>query len=78
MLKELGHEVSAAGVAGLWSELIDVLLIDDADARIAKQVAAASVVPYVTDTIMGDPTRGAALARSVLSAANLVRQPLRN
>lgn len=78
MLKELGHEVSAAGVAGLWRELIDVLLIDDADARIAKQVAAAGVVPYVTDTIMGDPTRGAALARSVLSAADLARQPLRN
>lgn len=73
MLDELGHEPSAAGVSKLWADLVDVLLIDDHDAALSTAVASHGVAPYVTDTIMGDPARSAALARSVLSAATLAR-----
>lgn len=73
MLYELGHEATATGVARLWADLVDVLLIDDADASRSAEIARIGVVPYVTDTIMSDTTRGAALARSVLSAATLAR-----
>lgn len=73
MLAELGHEPTATGVASLWSEFADVLLIDDHDAERSRQIAALGVVPYVADTIMDGPTRSAALARTVLSAATLAR-----
>ncbi len=71
MLAELGHSPTAVGVAELWSDLIDVLLVDDDDASLSLDVAATGVTPYVTDTIMATPERGARLAASTLSAAQL-------
>lgn len=71
MLKELGHDSDAVGVAQMWADVIDVLLIDDRDAALASRVAAHHVVPYVTDTVMANPTRRRSVARSALSAANL-------
>lgn len=71
MLAELGHSPTAVGVAQLWSDLVDVLLIDDEDAALSLAVAANGVTPYVTDTIMATPERGARLAASTLSAAQL-------
>ena len=71
MLDQLGHDANAAGVAELWSDVIDMLLIDDIDAGLAPAVAAHGVTPYVTDTIMATPQRRARLARTVLAAARL-------
>jgi len=73
MLHELGHEATATGVAALWSNAIDVLVIDDIDGRHATAVARTGVIPYVTDTIMASPARSSALARSVLSAGHLTK-----
>ena len=75
MLHELGHQATATGVAALWAEVIDVLLIDDIDGRHAAAVARTGVIPYVTDTIMASPARSSALARSVLSAGHLNEGP---
>ncbi len=72
MLSQLGHDANAAGVAELWADIIDILLIDDADAHHAAAVVAAGVTPYVTDTIMATPERRARLARTTLSAARLL------
>lgn len=69
MLHELGHQADSTGVAQLWSDIIDVLLIDDADAALSHAISQTGVVPYVTDTIMATPERRARLARTVLSAA---------
>jgi LPPG:FO 2-phospho-L-lactate transferase len=77
MLEELGHEASATGVARLWREFTDVLVIDDQDAFRSEEISALGVVPYVTNTIMSDPQRSAALSRAVLSAATLARSVLR-
>ena len=71
LLRELGHQATAVAVAELWSEVVDVLLIDDADATLGLDVARTGVVPFITDTIMATPERGARLARSTLSAARL-------
>ncbi len=76
MLAELGHSPTAVGVAELWSDLVDVMLIDDADAALSQGVAATGVVPYVTDTIMASPERSARLATSTLSAAQLRNGPI--
>lgn len=73
LLGAMGHEVSAVGVASLWADLIDVLLIDDADAARAVDIAATGVVPFVTDTVMADPVRRAHLARSAVAACVIAR-----
>ncbi len=71
MLTQLGHDADVAGVADLWSNVVDVILLDDADADRCAAVAAHGVTPYVTDTIMATPQRRATLARTTLSAAKL-------
>lgn len=74
MLQQLGHDTSAAGVAALWSNVVDCLLIDDSDAHLAQDVARLGVIPFITDTIMATPARRARLARTTLSAAALLDQ----
>jgi len=66
MLRELGHDVSVVGVARLYAELASVLVIDEVDAALADDVAAAGIRPVVTPTIMSTPERAAALGRTVL------------
>jgi LPPG:FO 2-phospho-L-lactate transferase len=74
MLVELGHRADALGVAELWREYIDVLVIDDVDAHRSRSIANLGVVPYVSDTIMATPERSASLARATLAAAALIRK----
>ena len=68
MLRELGHEASAAGVAAHYRTVAGTMVIDTVDAALADPIAALGVVPVVTDTIMRDPATSAALARTVLDA----------
>ena len=71
LLTQLGHRADVIGVAELWREFTDVLLIDDVDAPHAQDVASIGITPYVTDTIMADPQRRAKLARAACSAAGV-------
>jgi LPPG:FO 2-phospho-L-lactate transferase len=66
MLAELGHDSSVVGVARMWAPYASVLVIDDADAERADEVAAAGMRPVVAPTIMSGPDEAAALARVVL------------
>jgi LPPG:FO 2-phospho-L-lactate transferase len=68
VLRELGHESSAVGVARLYRELCSTLVIDEVDASLAEAVAAEGVRPVVAPTIMSTPERSADLARVVLAA----------
>jgi LPPG:FO 2-phospho-L-lactate transferase len=52
MLRDLGHEVSAAGVAALYDNLIDLFVMDQADAALTKRIAPLGVRSVVTDTVM--------------------------
>ncbi len=72
LMAELGEEPSVVGVARRYAEVIDGLVIDQADAGLARQVAAVGPVPIVTDTIMGDQERAAGLARTTLAASSSV------
>ena len=67
----LGHDASAVGVARLYAPYAATLLIDHADRALAAEVEAAQVTPIVTDTIMADSKRSAALARRVLQAGGV-------
>lgn len=71
MLVELGHQPNAVGVAELWADLVDVMVIDDQDAHLAPAIAKLGVVPFITNTVMSTPDKRARLARTALSAAAL-------
>jgi LPPG:FO 2-phospho-L-lactate transferase len=66
MLASLGHEATAAGVATLYGDLVDLFVLDRADAMLAPAVEALGARPLVTDTIMTDDTSRARLAAEVL------------
>ncbi len=70
MLRSLGHEPSAAGVARHYAGLIDALVIDEADAALAAEVEAAGMRAVVAPTVMRDPAARAELARAALAAAS--------
>lgn len=64
MLRTLGHEVSAVGVAALYRGLVDVYVLDEVDAALAPDVAALGMRPFVCDTMMsGDEGRRRVAAR---------------
>jgi LPPG:FO 2-phospho-L-lactate transferase len=66
MLRGLGHEVSPRGVAALYEGLIDLFVLDGADARWAPRIAGMGFRVLVTDTIMHTPVHAGRLAASVL------------
>ncbi len=66
MLRDLGHDPSAAGVAKLYAGLADVFVLDRADEALADEVRALGLETLVTDTIMADPSRARTLAQAVL------------
>jgi LPPG:FO 2-phospho-L-lactate transferase len=68
MLASLGHEVSATGVARLYADFLDVLVLDEQDAALAAAVEALGVRAFVTDTIMPDAASKRALAQATLRA----------
>lgn len=68
MLRELGHDASALGVARHHAAIAGTLVIDSVDAELADAIGALEVRPVVTDTVMADSTVRAALARTALEA----------
>ncbi len=68
MLRGLGREVSAVGVAEGYHGLIDAFVLDTVDAALAPRVEALGIHAVVTDTIMRGPAEKAALARAALAA----------
>jgi LPPG:FO 2-phospho-L-lactate transferase len=69
LLRELGHEVSVAGVARLYAPLAATLVVDEADAGLAPAVEAEGMRCVVTPTVMRGVVEAAALARAVMDAA---------
>jgi LPPG:FO 2-phospho-L-lactate transferase len=69
IMAELGLEASALEVARLWAPLIDVLVIDRADAALAGDIEALGMRVVVADTVMRDTAGKIALAAVVLEAA---------
>ena len=58
MLASLGHEVSAAGVARIYGDLLSHWVVDMTDAELAPRIGAMGVEPVLLDAIMRtDPDR---------------------
>jgi LPPG:FO 2-phospho-L-lactate transferase len=71
MLRGLGREVSAVGVAEGYRDLLDGFVLDAVDAALAPRVEALGLRAVVADTIMRGPAEKAALARTALDALGL-------
>jgi len=78
LLRGVGVEVSARGVAGLQRGLLDGFVLDERDAEQAADVQALGIATCVTDTIMRDAEASARLADAALGlAATLAAGPRR-
>jgi LPPG:FO 2-phospho-L-lactate transferase len=71
MMRGLGMEVSAVGVARAYKDFLDVLVIDQQDAALAPAIEAEGVRAVVADTIMRDMEVKRALAHLTLEQAGL-------
>ena len=66
MLADLGHPVSAAGVAACYAGLIDGFVLDQVDARAKAEIEALGLKVLVTDTVMRTHADKRRLAGEVL------------
>ncbi|HVY54831.1 MAG TPA: 2-phospho-L-lactate transferase [Thermodesulfobacteriota bacterium] len=67
LMRGLGLEVSSAGVARLYRDFLDVMVIDSEDAGEAERIAGMGIKAVVLDTVMSDARKASALASAVLS-----------
>jgi LPPG:FO 2-phospho-L-lactate transferase len=75
MLATLGHEVSALGVARLYADVVDGLVIDEVDRDLRQSIEPLGPRVLVTATVMGDEADRRRLAGEVLDfAASLARE----
>lgn len=68
MLRHLGHEVSPLGIARLYRGLVDLFVVDEADARWAPALAELGFRVLVTATVMRGPREAGQLAAATLRA----------
>jgi LPPG:FO 2-phospho-L-lactate transferase len=68
MLESLGYEVSALGVAKLYSDIVGTFVLDEFDQHLAESVAALGMRPVVAPTLMTGPSEKRALAEVALRA----------
>ena len=73
MMKTMGMEVSALGVARIYQELVDVLVIDTVDADLAPAIEKLGMKVVVTNTMMTGLPVKKALARTVVKALQKFR-----
>jgi len=69
MLRDLGFEVSAAGVARMYRDFVRVFVLDQTDAALAPLVEDMGMRALVTNTIMESQADKRALAEVILNAA---------
>ncbi|MAE95404.1 MAG: 2-phospho-L-lactate transferase [Deltaproteobacteria bacterium] len=73
LLRGIGVEVSARGVAGHYAGLFDGFVIDERDAEQKAEVEALGLACRSTETLMRTPEIAEALAREVLALAEEIR-----
>jgi LPPG:FO 2-phospho-L-lactate transferase len=66
MMRQLGHEATAAGVARLYRDLIDIFVLDRKDENLQKPIQDLGLKVYSANTIMNDMDSKTALAKAVL------------
>ncbi|MEX2373379.1 MAG: 2-phospho-L-lactate transferase [Dehalococcoidia bacterium] len=69
MLRSLGHEVSATGVAAMYDGLVDLFVLDTVDETLLPAVRALGMDAVAVDTMMTGAAGRERVARNVLAAA---------
>jgi LPPG:FO 2-phospho-L-lactate transferase len=72
LMRGLGMDVSAVGVARCYRDFLDVMVIDEQDAHLVSEIEDLGIPTVATKTIMRDDAAKAALAKSVIQAAGLI------
>jgi LPPG:FO 2-phospho-L-lactate transferase len=68
LMKGMGQEVSAVGVARCYRDFLDVMVIDERDANLVEAIEDLGIPTIVTNTIMSDLAAKMHLAQTVLRA----------
>ena len=71
LMRGLGMDVSAVGVARCYRDFLDVMVIDEQDAHLASAIEDLGIPTVVTNTIMRDDAAKATLARGLLEATGI-------
>ncbi len=71
LMRGMGLDVSAVGVARHYRDFLDVMVIDGQDKKLVAEIENLGIPTVVTDTIMRDSATKKALAQTVLHAAGL-------
>jgi LPPG:FO 2-phospho-L-lactate transferase len=71
MMSDLGHEVSALGVARIYRDLLDVMIIDEQDRTLKDKIERLGIRAVVTDTIMSSMEKKISLSQTVLKVLEL-------
>jgi LPPG:FO 2-phospho-L-lactate transferase len=66
MMRDLGYESSAAGVARFYTGLLDLFVLDERDGELAPMIAETGIAVAMTDTIMRTVDDKKRLASSVV------------
>ncbi|MEM3096741.1 MAG: 2-phospho-L-lactate transferase, partial [Nitrososphaerota archaeon] len=74
MMAELGIDPSPAGVAGIYRDFLDVMVMDSVDISYKSEIMAMGVKVVVTNTVMSSLAHKRALARTCLEAVGLYAQ----
>ncbi|MET0800245.1 MAG: 2-phospho-L-lactate transferase [Actinomycetota bacterium] len=69
LMPAVGLEVTAAGAASAYEELLGAWVIDERDRALAPRIEAMGIRVVVTDTVMHDDVASERLARTVLDVA---------
>lgn len=71
IMQTMGHEASAVGVAQMYQDLLDVIVIDERDRDLKPDIEKLGIRVHVTDTMMDTDRRKINLAKTVLKALGL-------
>lgn len=70
LMRSFGHEVSAVGIAEIYSPIAAHLVVDSVDESLASRITAAGLAAHVTNTMMTSIEVATALARFTLSTVD--------
>jgi len=73
MLTTLGHDASALGVARMYRDVLDIMVIDEIDAKLIQSVRELGLDVHVSQTVMGGRRDRERLAREILTLAQRSR-----
>ena len=74
MMAELGHDISALGIARHYASLLDGLVIDTVDAALKKPIEELGIAVHLTDTLMRDTAGRKRLGDECLAFAATLRK----